>query len=517
MPRKYLIETYGCQMNVHDSERMAGLLEQAGYEPTDDAADADVVVINTCSVREHAEDKLYTRLGELRVLAQEQGHNPIVAVAGCVAQQEGESLLKRSPGVADVIVGTQAIRRLPMLVERAAGDAAAGHRPRSLRGCHVPAWRHPPRRSGQGVRHDHRGLQRVLQLLRRAVHARQRADAAEGRHPRGSARSRRAAAAAKFSSWARSSTTTRRPTIRRATSRRSSRRFTPLRASTASGSPVRIRGTFPRVSSKRCSGCQRSAVTCTCRCNPARRACSRRCDDATRARATSNSSTTHPRRASRRGAVDGHDRGLSRARPTPTSKTRCRSRASARFNSMFSFKYSPRPNTLADKRMADDVPEEEKTRRIVRAPGAAAVHPDWNCTRRWSGQRVDVLIDAASRKRETELSGRTSQNTVVNLPGPPAMDRAHGARAHRAGGSAQRLGTGELDTRARRPTLQSTGTEPHADRNDHQGIDGRSHHEHADRHSARPGGSARPADLGRHLRSERDRAADRERHDAADR
>src|SRR5580765_6343320 len=122
MARKYLIETFGCQMNVHDSERMAGLLEQAGYESTDDAADADVVVINTCSVRERAEDKLYTRLGELRVLAAEQGRDPIVAVAGCVAQQEGEAILKRSPGVADVIVGTQAIRRLPMMVEQAAAQ-----------------------------------------------------------------------------------------------------------------------------------------------------------------------------------------------------------------------------------------------------------------------------------------------------------------------------------------------------------------------------------------------------------
>ncbi|MGE3178899.1 MAG: MiaB/RimO family radical SAM methylthiotransferase, partial [Vicinamibacterales bacterium] len=120
MARKYLIETFGCQMNAHDSERMAGLLEQAGYEPTFDSADADIVVINTCSVREHAEEKLFTRLGELRVLAREQGHDPIVAVAGCVAQQEGHAILKRAPGVADVIVGTQAIRRLPMLVEQAA-------------------------------------------------------------------------------------------------------------------------------------------------------------------------------------------------------------------------------------------------------------------------------------------------------------------------------------------------------------------------------------------------------------
>ena len=82
MARKYLIETFGCQMNVHDSERMAGLLDQAGYEATTEDCDADVIVINTCSVREHAEEKLYTRLGELRVLQQETGRNPIVAVAG---------------------------------------------------------------------------------------------------------------------------------------------------------------------------------------------------------------------------------------------------------------------------------------------------------------------------------------------------------------------------------------------------------------------------------------------------
>src|SRR5881397_3615588 len=119
MARKYLIETFGCQMNVHDSERLAGLLEQAGFESTADASDADLVVINTCSVRDRAEEKLYTRLGELRQLASEGGHDPIVAVAGCVAQQEGEAIFDRLPGVADVVVGTQAIRRLPMLVEQA--------------------------------------------------------------------------------------------------------------------------------------------------------------------------------------------------------------------------------------------------------------------------------------------------------------------------------------------------------------------------------------------------------------
>src|SRR6187431_3454241 len=119
MSRKYRIETFGCQMNVHDSERMAGLLDQAGYESTTDDRDADVIVINTCSVREHAEEKLYTRLGELRVLQEETGHRPVVAVAGCVAQQEGQALLKKSNGhVIDVIMGTQRLKMLPVLVEK---------------------------------------------------------------------------------------------------------------------------------------------------------------------------------------------------------------------------------------------------------------------------------------------------------------------------------------------------------------------------------------------------------------
>ncbi len=210
MARKYLIETFGCQMNVHDSERMAGLLEQAGYEPTDEAADADVVVINTCSVREHAEDKLYTRLGELRVMTAETGHDPVVAVAGCVAQQEGETILKRAPGVADVIVGTQAIRRLPMLVEQATAEQGTGIFFPAIGRKNIPVpvidlnpyddvtfplGRHAPQRSGQGLHHDHRRLQRVLQLLRRAVHPRARTDAAQGRHSRRGARSGRRGAA----------------------------------------------------------------------------------------------------------------------------------------------------------------------------------------------------------------------------------------------------------------------------------------------------------------------------------
>src|SRR5689334_11129026 len=114
-------------MNYHDSERMAGLLEQAGYDRTDDDRAADVIVINTCSVREKAEEKLYTRLGEIRLMGDETGAHPVVAVAGCVAQQEGEKLLAKTNGrVIDVLVGTQSLKMLPMLVAEArhAGGAA---------------------------------------------------------------------------------------------------------------------------------------------------------------------------------------------------------------------------------------------------------------------------------------------------------------------------------------------------------------------------------------------------------
>lgn len=126
-----------------------------------------------------------------------------------------------------------------------------------------------------------------------------------------------------------------------------------------------------------------------------------------------------------------------------------------RFNSMFSFKYSPRPNTLAHKRMIDDVPEEEKTRRIVALQGAqreiqAAIHETM------VGSTVDVLIDAASRRRETELSGRTSQNTVVNVPGEAQwIGRTLRVRIERAGPHSV-WGQVSLTGDRGEPTLQST-------------------------------------------------------------
>lgn len=112
---RYAITTFGCQMNVHDSERMHGVLHGAGHTPVEALADADVVVLNTCSVREKAEQKLRSELGRLAKLKRERPEM-LVVVAGCVAQQEGEKLLKAARGV-DLVVGPDNIVELPALLE----------------------------------------------------------------------------------------------------------------------------------------------------------------------------------------------------------------------------------------------------------------------------------------------------------------------------------------------------------------------------------------------------------------
>jgi tRNA-2-methylthio-N6-dimethylallyladenosine synthase len=121
IPKRVAIKTYGCQMNVYDSERMAELLAAAGYESVDDPSSADLVILNTCHIRERAAEKVYSELGRLRQLKEEkaaQGREMFVAVAGCVAQAEGRELVRRASGV-DIVVGPQAYHRLPDLLARA--------------------------------------------------------------------------------------------------------------------------------------------------------------------------------------------------------------------------------------------------------------------------------------------------------------------------------------------------------------------------------------------------------------
>jgi len=126
--RRLHIKTYGCQMNVYDSERMADVLRPLGYGLTDEAEGADLVVLNTCHIREKAAEKVYSELGQIaRMKARKaaSGGAMLVAVAGCVAQAEGAEIIERQPAV-DLVVGPQAYHRLPELIARA--HRAAGER-----------------------------------------------------------------------------------------------------------------------------------------------------------------------------------------------------------------------------------------------------------------------------------------------------------------------------------------------------------------------------------------------------
>src|SRR5262245_33092811 len=453
MARKYLIETFGCQMNVDDSERMAGLLEQAGYEMTVDAEDADLVVINTCSVRERAEEKLYTRLGELRQLATEQGHRPVVAVAGCVAQQEGAAILSRSSGVADVVLGTQAIRRLPMLVEAA---VQRQERRRSagaidLGACDDVTW--------------------PLGITRRSDPVKAYVTIIEGcnefcsfcvvPHTRGHERMRPKADI-----------------------------LAEVREAAATGRhEVQLLGQIVNhYDAPDDPGCDFTALLEAIHdvdgierirfASPHPRHFDQRFLDAmTRLPKicrhlhipVQSGSTRVLAAMRRRYTRDSYLELVARIRETLPDVTLSTDMIvgfpgetdedfedtlslalAVRYHGMFSFKYSPRPNTLAEKRLPDDVSEEEKTRRIV-ALQAVQREIQSGLNAALVGHSFDVLVDAASRRRETELSGRTSGNVVVNLPGPSEwIGRTVRVRVERSGPHSV---WGQVDRPAARPRL----------------------------------------------------------------
>jgi tRNA-2-methylthio-N6-dimethylallyladenosine synthase len=120
-PKKVFLKTYGCQMNVYDSQRMADALAADGYQPTEAIEDADLVLLNTCHIREKAAEKVYSELGRIRQLKADraaEGRETLVGVAGCVAQAEGDEILRRAP-VVDLVIGPQTYHRLPQVVRKA--------------------------------------------------------------------------------------------------------------------------------------------------------------------------------------------------------------------------------------------------------------------------------------------------------------------------------------------------------------------------------------------------------------
>jgi tRNA-2-methylthio-N6-dimethylallyladenosine synthase len=122
--KRLLIRTWGCQMNVYDSARMADVLAPLGYAPTEVAEEADMVILNTCHIREKATEKVFSDLGRLREAKAARGGEMIVAVAGCVAQAEGAEITARAPWV-DIVLGPQSYHRLPEMVARASRAAGA--------------------------------------------------------------------------------------------------------------------------------------------------------------------------------------------------------------------------------------------------------------------------------------------------------------------------------------------------------------------------------------------------------
>jgi tRNA-2-methylthio-N6-dimethylallyladenosine synthase len=128
LAKKLFVKTYGCQMNVYDSTRMVDVMAPHGYEPGDSPDDADLIILNTCHIREKATEKVYSELGRLRALKDEaarQGRKMLIGVAGCVAQAEGEEIARRAPTV-DLVFGPQTYHRLPELVVRALDRSLSG-------------------------------------------------------------------------------------------------------------------------------------------------------------------------------------------------------------------------------------------------------------------------------------------------------------------------------------------------------------------------------------------------------
>ncbi len=415
MAKKFLIETYGCQMNQHDSERMAGLLEQAGYESTQDDGDADVVVINTCSVRERAEEKLYTRLGELRMMGADTGRHPVVAVTGCVAQQEGDKLFKRlGKNVVDVVVGTQRVKMLPVLVEQAAGrrdpvididpwedvSFPLGMTRRAdpvkayvtiIEGCNdycafcvVPYTRgHERMRSKAEILGDVRDAvasgRKEIQLLGQIVNHYQAPD-----DPRCDFPALLEAVSAV-------------PGVER----------------------IRFASPHPRHVSDRLIGAVRDLPNVCKHLHLPVQSGSTAMLKAMRRRHTREDYLALVDRI--RAALPNVQLSTDMIVGFPGESAGDFADTlslveTVQFHSIFSFKYSVRPNTLASKRMPDDVSEDEKTRRIVTLQ-ARQREIQTRLHERAVGTVVDVLVDSVSRRREWEISGRTTGNTVVNLPG----------------------------------------------------------------------------------------------------
>ena len=410
MGKSYLVETFGCQMNVHDSERLSGLLEDSGYQSTEDLDRADLLIINTCSVRERAAEKLFSRLDRFR--NKSQAARPIIAVTGCVAQQEGDKILERAPMV-DVIIGTQALEKLPLAIEASeeTGSSYVDINPydnvsfplgvvkRSdsvkayitiIEGCNdfcsfcvVPYTRGRERmRPVAEILEEAKRLgadgHREIHLLGQIVNHYQAPDKPECDFPGLLERLQCV------------------PGIDRI-------RFASPHPRHVSAAMIEAVAGLPKVCKHLHLPVQSGSTRILSRMR--RRHTRERylglVGDVRRQIPGINLSTDiivgFPGET-----IDDFEETLNLVREV-------------RYHNMYSFKYSERPQTLAELRMPDTVPGEEKSRRLtelqlLQKDIQLALH------RQMIGRVFEVLTESESRRRDGEYCGRTSGNVIVNFP-----------------------------------------------------------------------------------------------------
>ncbi|HET6373100.1 MAG TPA: tRNA (N6-isopentenyl adenosine(37)-C2)-methylthiotransferase MiaB [Candidatus Polarisedimenticolia bacterium] len=407
----YRIETWGCQMNEHDSERMAGVLQSWGLRPASGERDADIILLNTCSIREKAAQKVFTRLGQLRIEKQARPHL-VLGVCGCVAQQERERILSRAPYV-DVVMGPRRIADLPALIaeSRRRGHALGLFDPREnlipaeamaarvsrtrayvtvMEGCNknctfciVPLTRgreacRPPDAILREVRRCVMEGLSEIELLGQNVNA--------WRH-------------AGSESWDFTrllGAVARTPGVGRL-------RFT-------TSHPLHFKNSIIDAMASHDSISRHLHLP---------------------VQSGSNAILKRMRRGyTREEYLDRVDR-LRRLMPDVALSTdiivgfpgesdddfeaTMRLVEEIRFDSIFSFLYSSRPHTPAAE-YPDDVPELEKKARLWRLQEMQAdIQLERN--RAWEGRTVRVLVDALAKREARQVCGRSSQNHVVTLPG----------------------------------------------------------------------------------------------------
>ena len=412
MTRRFYVRTYGCQMNEHDSERIAGVLAADGMEPTDDLAQADVVVFNTCCIRENADNKFYGHLGDMKALKAERPDLQI-AVGGCLAQKDREAVRARAPHV-DVVFGTHNLAHAPELCAKRAVPVRSSRSWRSTR-----RTRQRFRRAGRSITRPGSRSRSAATIPARSASSRRCAVARSAAARAISctrSRSSPATACARSRCSARTSTPTAATSAPGSSGRSSPTycgRSTPWTASSASVSPRRTRRTSGARRSRRWPSARTSASTSICRSSRAATTRSRACTAVTRPSATWN--------ASRAARAEIDDLAVTTdiivGFPGETDADFARTLEvadEAAYDAAYTFVFSPRPGTeaalMVDDFVAPEVVHERMERLVEVVEGHALRKHEARV-----GRVEEILVEGPSKRDPATWSGRTRQNKLVHF------------------------------------------------------------------------------------------------------